>query len=1385
MGLRRSAGMGVAAALAITLLSPVPGQAYTSAEKGTSSLNPAAGYSSASANADGSIDLGQWRDAGLLHVSDANGADRTSEVPAIIDADGATGIAAQSGTGASWTLDFGKGWGWRGETLTASLDSGAPALVSTSNDGTTWSAPVTADSDGTATVGGDSPTRYVRLTSPGEFDSLDGVRFEGAVLVVPQYKTADSEWIHGGIIHTAADLELMRDRVRSAYDPWYTAFLAFAADDTTSVDYQMYGPIEYIDKTPQRSNNSFSGNTTEERHQLMRFDAAAAYNLALMYNITRDERYGVKVRDILTAYIGSYRGITLETDMNLAAGPIALKMSSAADILTYVAAQENDRNPQDASRALWDDADTADLVEMFQRKTTTYPSGPQAGIAFVTSLSIVDIMRQEFLGNHGSIVMAGLMAYSVLAEDADTYNSVIDRYLNPEAGWERDPVHVRKVVDGGVGSSLFFIVHETGQGDESPRAQGYAHGAIVHLASVARMAYNQGDASLYEAGRRHLLRGYEYNVGYGLGHDVTSWTTAYPEDFWVEYQNTSDISSATRGQLESGYEYVYDYYAHHSPLAQPDEYKNLDELLHSSWFRPETLAKDNPGVGTLTTVDLSESSAAPVAAPVADFAAVIADARANQERKTLFSTTDYSLLYRNATATDDGIRMSSPDAKSSIVFLPYTEFGYKDYFFGYPSPNAQTESIRLRVRSTAASTLELRTETYDGTRVTKTPVRRNLAQGNTGSLFETVQIPNTADQWVYVDVDNIYVEGGFLPVLVATLGSTDGHLDIASWELNPAASQVTDRSISAYSTAQKPLSVDLGLDAGVSVTVADGGGIAGLAVVNGALTAPAASLAAALGNDKLKRVPLTLSASDGLAGARWTVDLVIGEDAVTAMEARVSDVVAASYSPDQRYTNASLEPFADAKVAADQLVDRADLADPDFAASIAALTAAGGGLVSLATANTPTANGNLDLVALQAVGQVAVSSSQNGKTQATLTSDLAKMQNGTDQFGGGALNNSTAPSAWYALDFGEGRAVRVDAIDVRSVKDNAAWAQRLSGTHLEGSNDGSSWTTITGAVPQGGNWNAATDKDTGAVRVTGTATDAAYRYVRVIGGTGFSTFDNRVYTGTFYFSEFRVHGDIVDVGRSAQDLSTLLTKTEGRNPKTLTAASVATLTAATQNAHAVLAAAPTTAEISDAYNGVLHATVGLQRKPVPDTERPKVTLVTPTTAGPFPALTIRVNATDNKGLQRIVANIYKDGTLFKSTQTAVGGAKSGSHAAAVSLPDGSYTVKYNAQDLAGNISQTSTFAVTIEATAPQATVKDGASFTVAAGSGYDLISFKLFDAGKIDKVTINGTVKNLTDNTWSDVNFVKPGTFGAVKGTNTLVVYDVAGNTSSFTFTLN
>lgn len=91
----------------------------------------------------------------------------------------------------------------------------------------------------------------------------------------------------------------------------------------------------------------------------------------------------------------------------------------------------------------------------------------------------------------------------------------------------------------------------------------------------------------------------------------------------------------------------------------------------------------------------------------------------------------------------------------------------------------------------------------------------------------------------------------------------------------------------------------------------------------------------------------------------------------------------------------------------------------------------------------------------------------------------------------------------------------------------------------------------------------------------------------------------------------------------------------------------------------------------------------------------------------------------------------------------------------------------------------------VDRTAPVVTVKDGADATIGEGGLYRSVSFKLSDEGNIDRLTLNGVEKDLTDNPWSDLNNVVPGVFGAVEGANELLVFDRAGNATTVRFTLD
>ncbi|KAF2413523.1 hypothetical protein B1729_09515 [Microbacterium sp. B35-04] len=186
----------------------------------------------------------------------------------------------------------------------------------------------------------------------------------------------------------------------------------------------------------------------------------------------------------------------------------------------------------------------------------------------------------------------------------------------------------------------------------------------------------------------------------------------------------------------------------------------------------------------------------------------------------------------------------------------------------------------------------------------------------------------------------------------------------------------------------------------------------------------------------------------------------------------------------------------------------------------------------------------------------------------------------------------------------------------------------------------------------------------------------------------------------------------------------------------------------------------------------------------PDTAAPEAVLVSPAAAGPLAALSIQVDATDDVGLAKIVADVYKGGKLIKSTRTALDGDTAASHTATVGgLADGAYTVRYYAKDEAGNVSATTSFALSIDATAPTVKVKSGAAFTSGGDGTYTAVSFKIRDNDRVASVTLNGVVQE-TSGTKSDIDRIQPGQPGAQLGENVLVVADVAGNTTEVRFTL-
>lgn len=120
--------------------------------------------------------------------------------------------------------------------------------------------------------------------------------------------------------------------------------------------------------------------------------------------------------------------------------------------------------------------------------------------------------------------------------------------------------------------------------------------------------------------------------------------------------------------------------------------------------------------------------------------------------------------------------------------------------------------------------------------------------------------------------------------------------------------------------------------------------------------------------------------------------------------------------------------------------------------------------------------------------------------------------------------------------------------------------------------------------------------------------------------------------------------------------------------------------------------------------------------------------------------------------------------------------------------DGEYIAKFTSNDTAGNTAVTTQKKFTVDNTAPQITVKPSPdSLGDFVNNIYSEVSFKFYDVNKFAYATLNGFTFNPTDAVWGDFNNVvaNKSWSGAKVGSNTLTLYDLAGNHSSFDFTID
>jgi hypothetical protein len=359
--------------------------------------------------------------------------------------------------------------------------------------------------------------------------------------------------MHPGLLHSTDDFNRMRSKVARAEQPWLAGWQRLTANRHSALNWKP-NPKEIV----YRGRDS----TRPENYPALYRDAAAAYAVALRWQISGDDRFADKGVEILNAWAATLTAIHGTSDRFLAAGIYGYQLANAAEICR-------------AYRG-WKPADFRRFQQMM--------------------LKVFYAMNHDFLIRHNGAKidhywanwdlanMNAMLAIGVLTDRRDIYNEAV-KYFQQGGG------------NGSV-ENLIFKLHEGGLGQvqESGRDQGHSLLCIGLAGIFCQSAWNQGD-DLFGYDDNRVLKGAEYVAKYNLGQDVP----------FAPYVNSDVsqlvISAKGRGEMRPIWELLYNHYGVKKGLRSRyvEEFaKKVRPEGGGGDYGPNSGGFDQLGYGTLT-----------------------------------------------------------------------------------------------------------------------------------------------------------------------------------------------------------------------------------------------------------------------------------------------------------------------------------------------------------------------------------------------------------------------------------------------------------------------------------------------------------------------------------------------------------------------------------------------------------------------------------------------------------------------------------------------------------------------------------------------------------------------------------------------------------------
>jgi hypothetical protein len=310
---------------------------------------------------------------------------------------------------------------------------------------------------------------------------------------------SEAQFIHPGMLHTKAELEFIKDKIKVGEEPWFSEFRLLQADPHAKTDWKTRPLADVIQG---------SYNNPDIGAKDLGNDAQAAYLHAIEWALTGNPAHAKKAVEILNERSYSLKSISGANEQ-LLAGITGNKFCNAAEIIKHTS-------------NIWKQADQEQLKKMLL--TVFYP--------------LLKNYKPQNNGNWDASMITTIMCIAIFIDDPNMYKNAVEYARN--------------------GKSLGAIpnyIYESGQCQESGRDQGHTQMGLGFVGDYCEIAWKQGD-DLYSAFNNRLAAGFEYTSKYNLGDDVLY--DSVP-DIFGRHLNPK-ISEQGRGRFRPVYEKVYHHY---------------------------------------------------------------------------------------------------------------------------------------------------------------------------------------------------------------------------------------------------------------------------------------------------------------------------------------------------------------------------------------------------------------------------------------------------------------------------------------------------------------------------------------------------------------------------------------------------------------------------------------------------------------------------------------------------------------------------------------------------------------------------------------------------------------------------------------------------------